>query len=185
MNHPNEICQPPLPICHPPSPVSQIIHPVNSPSTHAHQNSPKPTTLYISSSMFSGFNSSKLSSLSQNAVVLFYRGATIAQILGKLKQDPDFNKLDPSLISKIYVLCGTNNIDKILGIPFSHCSSFINLDSVQCNQELLNQACSSINDIYQFLHAWSYNAKINFVNIRPRISRSRNVTINLRTRRGA
>ena len=140
--------------------------------------SSKPTTLYISSSMFSGVKPTKMSSGHQDAVVLFYRGATVSQILGKLKQDQNFLGLDPELVTKVVLMCGTNNVDKVLGIPFSQCSSFASSNAVQYNSEVMNETFSSIDAIYSFLRTWNPTACINFLNILPRISKSRNLVIN-------
>ena len=145
---------------------------------NSEQQSTKPKTLYISSSMFSGLSASKLSSASQDAVVFFYRGATVAQILEKLKQDPKFFNINPVSVTKIFILCGTNNVDKILDIPFANCSKFVSMDAVQHNSNVMNQTYSSLNNIHKFLRGWSTNATINFINILPRISKSRNYVIN-------
>ena len=111
----------------------------------------KSSTLFISSSMFSGFNPSKLSSNSQDATVLYYRGATVEQILNNLQHDPKFLELDPKSVNKIYILCGTNNVDKILGIPHSQCSSQINMGSFQHQAELLNRTFAGFNSIHGYL----------------------------------
>ena len=168
------------------SPVSPLITSVPSTVQQSVQNVPvsstpqsfKPTTLYISSSMFSGFKPLKLSSMHQDATVLFYRGATAAQILGKLKQDQTFKGLNPTSVTKIVLMCGTNNVDKILGIPFSHCSSYVESGAVKVNSEVMNETFASIDAIYSFLREWNQNASISIVNILPRISRSRNFVIN-------
>ena len=168
------------------SPVSPLITSVPSTVQQSVQNVPvsstpqsfKPTTLYISSSMFSGFKPLKLSSMHQDATVLFYRGATAAQILGKLKQDQTFIGLNPTSVTKIVLMCGTNNVDKILGIPFSHCSSYVESGAVKVNSEVMNETFASIDAIYSFLREWNQNASISIVNILPRISRSRNFVIN-------
>ena len=70
-------------------------------------------TLYISSSMFRYLDPHRMSSKSQSAKVLFYPGADAAQMLGKLLHDPDFLTLNKMNVKKIFVLSGTNNIDKI------------------------------------------------------------------------
>ena len=139
---------------------------------------PRTTSLYISSSMFSGFDPVKLSSRTQNPSVLYYRGSTVEQILSRLKDDPKFQQIDPSTVNKIFVMCGTNNVDKILGLPFSKCSSFITSQNVQNNQRLLDQTFSGFNDLNSFLHQWNPCAMINFINVLPRASRSRNIVIN-------
>ena len=152
--------------------------PSTSAATIPPSTSSRPTVLYVSSSMFSGLDSSKLSTASQNATVLFYRGASVEQIHTRLKIDPIFLELHPKSVSNIFVLCGTNNVDGILGIPFSHCSKLINMQDVQQNNDLLTKTMSGCNLFHQFLRSWNPDAAINFVNLLPRTSRCRNVVIN-------
>ena len=128
--------------------------------------------------MFSGLNQSKLSSNSQNAAVLFYRGATVEQMLTRLRQDPKFLALDSKSINKIYIMCGTNDVDKVLQIPISHCSTLINNGCVNQNLNSLNKTFSDFNTMHKFLRDWNPDSVINFINILPRISRCRNLVIN-------
>ena len=148
---------------------------VNSQETSVKQ---KLKTLYISSSMFSGLKGSKLSSTSQDATVLFYRGATAGGILSKLKNDPEFLSIEPKNVQKIYVMCGTNNVDKILNIPFSKCSAHVSSSNVQFDQNRYNHTTQEFAEIYQFLHNWNSNVHINFINLLPRVSLARNQVIN-------
>ena len=141
-------------------------------------NNPKTKTLYISSSMFSGLNESKLSSNSQEATVLFYRGATAGGILDRLKCDPKFHSIDPKSVNNIFIMCGTNNVDNILHIPFGKCSSFVRKSDTNFDQNLFNIVTQEYNQIYKFLHTWNTNATINFVNVLPRVSSIRNEVIN-------
>ena len=139
----------------------------------------KSKTLYISSSMFSGLHASKLSSSSQEATVLFYRGATAGQILSRLKNDPKFLSINPRSVNRIYLMCGTNNVDKILNIPFSRCSSFVDIGNVNINKTLLDMTTQEFDQIYHYLHNWNMDATINFVNLLPRVSLARNQVINM------
>ena len=175
----NVIIQPHITKSH--SPTSNCIA-QNSPVVKSNETGvkQKTKTLYISSSMFSGLKGSKLSSQSQDATVLFYRGATAGGILSKLKNDPEFLSLDPKSIQNIYVLCGTNNVDKILNVPFSKCSSQVSSSyDVNFDQNCFNHTTQEFDQIYQFLHNWNSNALINFVNLLPRVSLARNQVINM------
>ena len=67
--------------------------------------------------MFRHLNVTKMSSVSQKAVVFSYPGATSKSILTKLKDDPKFKNLDPTKVKNIFVFCGTNDVDNILSIP--------------------------------------------------------------------
>ena len=129
--------------------------------------------------MFSGLHASKLSSSSQEATVLFYRGATAGQILSRLKNDPKFLSINPRSVNKIYLMCGTNNVDKILNIPFSRCSSFVDIGNVNINKTLLDMTTQEFDQIYHYLHNWNMDATINFVNLLPRVSLARNQVINM------
>lgn len=139
----------------------------------------KSKTLYISSSMFSGLKASKLSSSTQDATVLFYRGATASRILSRLKNDPNFLSINPQSVSKIYIMCGTNNVDKILSIPLSRCSSYVSSDDVNFDGKLLESTTHEFDQIYHFLHNWNKEATVNFVNLLPRVSVARNQVINM------
>ena len=109
------------------SPILDIVNNVKPLQTLNNNGPPvsEKITLYIGDSMFRHFSPSKLSSTSQKAVVLSYPGATVGGVLSKLKADPAFSNIDPHKVKKIYLFCGTNNIDKALGIPFSHNSNFV------------------------------------------------------------
>lgn len=138
---------------------------------------PRPRTLYISSSMFSELSALKLSTPSQNASVLSYRGATAGGILIRLQNDPNFISLQPQTVTKVFVLCGTNNVDRILNIPFPSCSSSVR-DTININESMLNSSFQEIDQLHQFLSNWNPNANLNFVNILPRVSLARNQVIN-------
>ena len=118
-------------------------------------------TLYISSSMFAELRSKGLSSDSQNAKILFYRGAQAHDMLRRLNRDPEFHAIDPRKVKQIFLLIGTNNVENI-------CVGRNNLAS----------ASSDIVDMINFLldhFAW---AKLNIMNILPRVSKVRNDVIN-------
>ena len=122
-----------------------------------------PTTLFISSSMFRDLDLVKLSSEHQKAEVLFYPGATAGDMLSRLKHDPKFKCIDPKYVTKIFLLTGTNNIDRILN------------DSTG-NQ--MKKAMKDVTDLINFLHTWSSHSTIYNINILPRTTRVRNEVIN-------
>ena len=134
-------------------------------------------TVYIGDSMFRHLDQEKLSSNSQKAIVLFYPGATAGGILNRLQNDPNFNSIDPTKVRKIVLFGGTNNVDRVMDIPFNLKSSFVT-DFNHISENMLNQAKIEISELINFLHAWSNMASINIVNILPRISFSRNIAIN-------
>ena len=137
---------------------------------------PQSTTVYISSSMFRGLDEQKLSSSTQQAVVLFYPGATAGEILRKLQADPKFLQIDKGKVSKIFLLCGTNNVDEILNVEPCNYSNFI--EHYTMSNNMLIKAKSDIKNLTQFLHQWSETACINIINILPRESGIRNSVIN-------
>ena len=75
------------------------------------------TTLYISSSMFRELDPNKLSTKQQTAEVLYYPGATAEGILSRLHVDNKFRSINPSHVKNVYLLCGTNDVDRIFEIP--------------------------------------------------------------------
>ena len=163
----------------------------NVPTFHTpHSNTPHPSnnkptnpkhvvsTLYISSSMFRNLNASKLCTDSQTAAVLFYPGATAGRILSNLEVDRNFSKIDPAHVEKVYILCGTNNVDKILGIPRSHDKSIVEDRYTNFSNRELSQTKVEMRDLLIYLNKWSPSADINVLNILPRVSRTRNMVIN-------
>ena len=162
------------------SPLNGVINNFQSPLTFNNNASPvsEKITLYIGDSMFRHFSSSKLSSTSQKAVVLSYPGATVGGVLSKLKNDPEFSNIDPHKVRKIYLFCGTNNIDKALGIPFSHNSNFVD-SGYRASDSAVNSIKSEFEELTHFLHSWANEALINIVNILPRVSAIRNNMINI------
>lgn len=161
---------------------SNLINSQLSNLTQEHSNSGdvrKPTTLFISSSMFSNLDDSKLSSPSQNAVVLFYRGATAGGILARMKNDPKFLSLQPKDVNKVFVMCGSNNVDQVLEIPFSHCSVSVKNTEIRVSENKLNSSLQEIDQLYQFLLNWNPSINLNFVNVLPRVSLVRNKVINI------
>ena len=77
---------------------------------HQHVRSTKGTALFISSSMFRYLDEEKLSSDQLTAKKLFYPGANAEVMMNKLTNDLSSVTTPPQ---NIYIMCGTNNVDKI------------------------------------------------------------------------
>ena len=135
------------------------------------------STVLVSSSMFRLLDDSKLSSKSQTAKVLFYPGATAGEMLKRLREDPDFKKINPLFVKKIYLLTGTNNVDRILIVPRSLQNSIIDNKFTIDNYQF-NNATADISKLTFFLHEWAKSATVNLINILPRESWVRNRVIN-------
>lgn len=133
-------------------------------------------TVYISDSMFKGMDSIKLSTPSQEAIVLTYPGATASGIMNNLKRDPVFSKLDKRKVRQFYLLCGANYVDGILGIPRHEQINLVH--QCQVSDSLLDRAKSELNELTSFLNTCSTDATINILNILPRESIARNHVIN-------
>ena len=133
-------------------------------------------TIYISDSMLRNLSSTKMSSLTQKAMVFAYPGATAGGILEKLKTDNNFHNLDPSKVKRIFLFCGTNNVDNVLCTPPYMRSEF--LSGYQINNNILFESKEQITLLSQFLHSWANSAVINVLNILPRVSFIRNSVIN-------
>ena len=114
---------------------------------------PKKTidTLYISSSMFRFLDPYRLSSKEQNADVLFYPGADALQMMERLLEDPKFYSINKKEVTKLFVMVGTNNIDRIYD---GSCS--------------VSNAQSDINQFLYKLWIIFGNAKIHVINLLPR-----------------
>ena len=135
-------------------------------------------TLYVGDSMFRHFSANKLSTSSQKAVVLSYPGANVNGVLAKLKTDPKFAEINPQHVQKIYLFCGTNNIDKTLNIPFHRNSDFIETGQFRASESAINSVKAEFSELINFLHYWANCANINILNILPRESSTRNIVIN-------
>ncbi len=136
------------------------------------------STVYISSSMFRNLNATKLSTDSQKAAVFYYPGATAEMIMHKLAADRRFNKIDPAHVKKVYLLCGTNNVDKILGIPRTLDKSIVEARYTKFSNTKFSQTEVEITNLLMYLNNWSPSAIVNVLNILPRASRTRNEVIN-------
>ena len=114
-------------------------------------------TIYISSSMFRDLDPSLLSSSKQSAEVFFYPGANSTQMIQRLTQDPKFKNLEKKLVTKVFLLTGTNYVD-----PIS--SGLFKMDSAK---QGINSICFRLWEIFT-------NAKLHIVNILPRVMKAKN-----------
>ena len=155
-------------------------HPETVPhsETIPHTNTSENYTLFVGDSMFRHLDNSKMSSSSQKAKVFAFPGATPGNIRSKLNNDPKFAELDPSKVSKIFVFCGANSVDKVIHVPFNKNSELVSEQNYRIHDQDLHQAKSELTSLIDFLHNWSRNSVINFVNILPRESLVRNTVIN-------
>ena len=128
--------------------------------------------------MFRHLDANKLSTEHQSASVLFYPGATAGEILKRLRNDEHFLHIDPLNVGKIFVLCGTNDVDKILGVNRAQQQDFITTRDCSVNDNKLNCTKNDITNLINFLHEWVDSATINVINILPRFSKVRNIVIN-------
>ena len=135
------------------------------------------TTLYISSSMFRELDPNKLSTKQQTAEVLYYPGATAEGILSRLQVDNKFRSINPCHVKNVYLLCGTNDVDRILEIPRQQQQNMVDI-RYKMNTYYCNKTKGDILNLSQFLHEWAALAKINIINILPRESWVRNTAIN-------
>ena len=138
----------------------------------------KQHTVYISSSMFRDINPNKMSTGKQKATVLCYPGATAGRILQNLQEDGRFTSIQSEHVTKVFLMCGTNNIDKILHIPRSQDKSIVEQQHTQFNSKLLNNTKCEMEQLISFLQHWAHTASINVINILPRTSATRNQVIN-------
>ena len=114
-------------------------------------------TIYISSSMFRHLNASGMSSDRQGAGVFFYPGATASQMRQRLLNDPAFKSLDKKKVSKIFILCGTNNID-----------------GISQGTDTISNANDCISNLLYTLWSLFDNGKIHVINLLPRENQRKN-----------
>ena len=166
-----------------PSNISSLTHQENSSSTSQAKSgqtkapSTKSTTLFISSSMFSHLDSKKLSSKSQDAYVFSYPGATAKNMHHRFRTDSRLKDINPQSVNKIFLLCGTNDVDNIINSP-KHLRKRIIYQSEQCNMETLANTCNDIEGFVHYLNDWAGSAAIRILKVLPRESKARNNVIN-------
>ena len=138
----------------------------------------RPITVYISSSMFSNLKADKLSSKSQDAFVFYYPGATVSGIEQRFNLDDKRKGIDASRVTKIILMCGTNDVDVILNSPKHLRNKLLVPDKLSPNPKILDNTNRDIERFAVSLHDWAPNSSVNIVNILPRESFSRNTVIN-------
>ena len=136
----------------------------------------KSTTLYISSSMFSQLDEKRLCSKTQNAHVFSYPGATASNMLNRFRSDSRVKDIDPNSIQKIFLLCGTNDVDNILNSP-RHMRNKLIEHTKGDSMEALTETFNCIERFTKYLHEWAPNATIRLIKVLPRESRARNEII--------
>ena len=126
--------------------VDQDVQPkVKQPSLR--RDTQKSDVIYISSSMFSRFSSEKLSSKTQRAHTFSYSGKDSHEMLNHLIADPKFQGINTANVSKVFILCGTNDVQKIY-----------------CGKNL-HDSYQSLDKIFLYLYNTFYKATINIINL--------------------
>ena len=136
----------------------------------------KSKTLYISSSMFSHLDEKRLCSKTQDAHVFSYPGATASDMHNRFRTDNRVKEIDPMTIQKIFLLCGTNDVDNILNSPRNMRNKLID-HSNRDSMEALTDTFNCIDRFTTYLHEWAPNATIRLLKVLPRESRARNEII--------
>ena len=138
---------------------------INTPISDASPPPPqeKPVTIYISSSMFRYLDAKRLSSTSQDCYVFFYPGASAGQMLTHFRNDPKAKSINLSLVRKVMLLTGSNNVDSILGDP---------------SGGMYNRTVSDISKMVNFLEEIMPAVSINIINVLPRKGYQRNLAVN-------
>ena len=117
-------------------------------------------TLYISSSMFRHLDPNRMSSERQKSQVLFYPGADALQMGERLTRDPCFIAIEKKRVRKIFVMVGTNNIDKISDNVYTQ-----------------SKAENDISELLYKLWAVFDNAQLHVINLLPRENPRKNVIV--------
>lgn len=122
----------------------------------------KSDVIYISSSMFSRFNAEKLSSKTQRAHVFSYSGKDANDMLKHLMDDPKFKIINTDNVSKVYILTGTNDVQKLY------------------YGRKISDTYQALERIFLYLYNRFYNATINILNLFARdIKRCNDIVNNL------
>ena len=126
--------------------------------------------------MFGHLDEKRLCSKTQEACVFSYPGATARSMHNRFRSDERLNKIDPQTVERIFLLCGTNDIDNILDSPRDMRNKLI-YQPMQVNMEALTDTFGSIKGFIEHLHQWAPNAAIRILKVLPRESRARNEVI--------
>ena len=154
------------------------VEPLSTTEYAPHNSTARPITVYISSSMFSNLNADKLSSKSQDAYVFHYPGATVSGIDQRFHLDDKKKLIDVSRVTKVILMCGTNDVDVILNSPKHLRNKLLMPDKHSPNPTSLDNTNRNIEKLATSLHDWAPKSRVNIVNILPRESISRNTVIN-------
>ena len=147
--------------------------PVDQTNSKSNCQEEKPITIYLSSSMFSPLKEGGLSSSYQDAKVFSYPGATVKNIGINFFEDSRAKMIDTSRVTKVIVLCGSNDIDSILQSPKHQRNLFIGATAT-CRADFRESCHKDVEDLVTQLHNWAPLSRIKMVNILPRESFCRN-----------
>ena len=134
-------------------------------------------TLFISSSMFRHLKDTELRSSEHSSKVLFYPGATAGGILKRLKDDTSFQKVIPNDIKRIFLLCGSNDVDQILQLP-RNLNNSVNISFSNFSGQRYEKTLVEMEHLTNYLMSVFKCAELNVMNILPRASYVRNCIIN-------
>ena len=125
--------------------------------------------------MFTPLKEHGLSSGTQDAVVFSYPGANVQVIGEKFQNDQRAKSMDTDQVTNIIVLCGSNNVDSILGSRKEDRTALLGHLSPRADE--LSQCKKDIECLMFQLHKWAPSALIRMVNVLPRESYTRNMVI--------
>ena len=146
------------------------------PSTVQESNQPV-DTLFISSSMFRHLKATELRSSEHSSKVLFYPGATAGGILKRLKEDTSLQEIIPKDIKRIFLMCGSNDVDKILQLP-RKLNDSVNINFSNFSAQKYEKTLVEMEHLTNYLLSVFQCAQLNVMNILPRASYVRNCIIN-------
>ena len=135
-------------------------------------------TLYVSSSMFRELSEEKLTTPEHPSTVLYFPGATASGIHRKLQESNLLKSVNPTKIKQVFLLCGTNDIDSILGVKRSDYNNLINNNTHALDVNKLQRAMNDMEQLLDYLHHTFKSANLKVINVLPRASRLRNEVIN-------
>ena len=125
----------------------------------------KPSSVYISSSMFRKLDAKKLSSDTQTAHVFSYPGATTCAMMERFKSDSCFKGIARDEITKVFLMCGTNDVDNLTRDRHSF-------------KKRLEGLGVDVERFVDLLIELMPNAIVSIINILPRADYDRNNVIN-------
>ena len=101
----------------------------------------------------------KLCCFIQKAEIFSFAGATTKSLRTDLQQDVQFRNLDSTKVKQVFVLCGANDVDRVLRLPKHAQSEYLDSSRLRIDQSVLDNSRKDITAITQLLETENMNTQ--------------------------